>query len=349
MLLLAIVGKEHVSTSSSSLNALELREQLVGVGFPVAVEVVLNVADRYFLAWKAAMLQSSELTGDELLMLIDQFVFTNNGVEMTSPFDQLKLYNLIWKHLTQQRDVQVKLCTFDALYGFTDKDEERMKWLHQITSFAVSASSDVLMDCVANWMKLHPTEAIEVADRLYHDFCLLLPNAHEPLMMIAMASPHLAYRLSLAYITMFSMGDAHTLPPDILLQVMLKWFTDCPQLFTIGEGHTLKLRLLRSHPLNPETIPLVGLIRWSVIGPLIQCSNEGVYSDLHYKLLVAVSLCQTGKALWMSDQLILLAKLLMKHAGNRGDESVNRAVDRLAQMLQISITSQVISMRSSSE
>ena len=109
------------SSSSSSLNALELREQLVGVGFPVAIEVVLNVADRYFLAWKAAMLQSSELNSDELLMLIDQFVFTKNGEEMTSSFDQLKLYNLICKHLMQQRDIQVKLCTFDALYGFVDK------------------------------------------------------------------------------------------------------------------------------------------------------------------------------------------------------------------------------------
>jgi len=87
------------------LNAIELREQLVGVGFPVAIEVVLNVADQYFLAWKAAMLQSSELTSDELLVLIDQFVFTKNGEEMTSPFDQLRLHNLIWKHLTQQRDI----------------------------------------------------------------------------------------------------------------------------------------------------------------------------------------------------------------------------------------------------
>lgn len=118
---LKLIGKEHVTSSSSSLNAIELREQLVGVGFPVAIEVVLNVADRYFLAWKAAMLQSSELSGDELLILIDQFVFAKNGEEMTSPFDQLKLYNLIWKHLTRQRDIQVKLCTFDALYGFTDK------------------------------------------------------------------------------------------------------------------------------------------------------------------------------------------------------------------------------------
>lgn len=117
---LKLIGKEHVTSSSSSLNAIELREQLVGVGFPVAIEVVLNVADRYFLAWKAAMLQSSELSGDELLILIDQFVFAKNG-EMMSPFDQLKLYNLIWKHLTRQRDIQVKLCTFDALYGFTDK------------------------------------------------------------------------------------------------------------------------------------------------------------------------------------------------------------------------------------
>ena len=29
-----------------------------------------------------------------------------------------------------------------------------MKWLHHITSFAVSAGGDALMDCVANWMKV---------------------------------------------------------------------------------------------------------------------------------------------------------------------------------------------------
>ena len=196
--------------------------------------------------------------------------------------------------------------------------------------------------------QLHPTETIEVADKLYHDFCLLLPNAHKPLMMIGTVSPHLAYRLCLAYITMYSMGDARTLPPDILLQVILKWLTDCPQLFTIGEGHTHKLRLLRSSPINTELIPLVGLIRWSVIGPLIQSSSEGIYSDLHYKLLIAISLSQTGKSLWTSDQLIGLAKLLMKHASSHGDGGVDRAVDRLAQILQVSMTSQVISIRSTS-
>lgn len=241
-----------------------------------------------------------------------------------------------------------------------------MKWLHQITSFAISAGNDALMDCVANWMKvghmtshdalydvclhqLHPTEAIEVADKLYRDFCLSLPNAHEPLMMVAMVSPHLVYRLCLSYTTMYSMGDGRALPPVILLHVVLKWLTDCPQLFTIGVGHTHKLCLLRSQPLNPEAIPLVGLIRWSVIGPLLQSSNEEMYSDIHYKLLVAVSLSQTGKPLWNIDQLISLAKLLMKHAGNCSDESVNKAVDRLAQILQVSITSQVILIRSSGQ
>ena len=196
--------------------------------------------------------------------------------------------------------------------------------------------------------QLHPTEAIEVADKLYHDFCLLLPNAHEPLMMIAMASPHLAYRLCIAYSTMYSMGDANTLPPKVLLQMVLKWLTDCPQLFTIGEGHTHKLLLLRSRPINNDAIPLVGLIRWSIIGPLVQSTSEDTYSDLHYKLLVAVSLSQTGKSLWTSDQLIALAKLLMKHAGSHGDEGVKRAIDRLAQILQVSMTSQVISIRSTS-
>ena len=165
-------------------------------------------------------------------------------------------------------------------------------------------------------------------------------------MTIAMASPHLAYRLCLAYVTMYSMSDNHTFPPIILLHVILKWLADCPQLFTIGEGHTHKLRLLRSRPLNPEAIPLVGLIRWSVIGPLVQCSNKEIYSDIHYKLLMAISLSQTGKSLWTSDQLIALAKLLLKYADNHGDENVDRTVDRLAQILQASISSRVITIRS---
>lgn len=165
-------------------------------------------------------------------------------------------------------------------------------------------------------------------------------------MMIAMASPHLAYRLCLAYVTMYCMSDTHTFPPIILLRVILKWLTDCPQLFTIGEGHTHKLHLLRSRLLNPEAIPLVGLIRWSVIGALVQCSDEEIYSDIHYKLLMAVSLSQTGKSLWTSDQLIALAKLLLKHAGTHGDEVVDKAVDRLAQILQASIASRVITIRS---
>jgi len=105
----------------TSFKATDLREQLQVVTYPVAVEVVLSVADRYFLAWKAAMLASSEVTGDDLLSLIDQFVFCKNGSVVTSPFDELRQLDVIRKHLSQQHDVQVKLCTFDALYGFINR------------------------------------------------------------------------------------------------------------------------------------------------------------------------------------------------------------------------------------
>ena len=114
---ISCVGKAHVT----SFKAVDLREQLQMVAYPVAVEVVLSVADRYFLAWKAAMLASSEVTGDDLLTLIDQFVFCKNGLVLTSPFDELQLLDVIRKHLSQQHDVQVKLCTFDTLYGFINR------------------------------------------------------------------------------------------------------------------------------------------------------------------------------------------------------------------------------------
>ncbi|XP_065900018.1 integrator complex subunit 15-like isoform X2 [Dysidea avara] len=318
-------SKAHVT----SFKAVDLREQLQMVAYPVAVEVVLSVADRYFLAWKAAMLASSEVTGDDLLTLIDQFVFCKNGLVLTSPFDELQLLDVIRKHLSQQHDVQ---------------DDDKMRGLHQLTSFMVTAANGSGMDCVANWMKLHPTEALEIADKLYHDFCVLLPHADEPFMMIGKASPHLAYRLLLAYTIQYPMNDAQSFPPITLVRAVLRWLTDCPKLFTDGEGHTHKLRLLRSRPLNPEATPLAGLIQWSTVGPIEHASYEDTYSDFHYKLLVAIGNHQSNKSYSISgDQLIVLAYLLLKHAGNRG---VDKAVDRLAQILQVCVSSKMISTRS---
>lgn len=186
-----------------------------------------------------------------------------------------------------------------------------------------------------------------MAEKLYHDFCVLLPDANEPFMMIGKVSPHLAYRLLLAYTIQYSMGDAQSFPPIILVHAVLRWLTDCPKLFTDGEGHTHKLRLLRSRPLNPEVTPLAGLIRWSIVGPVEHASYEDTYSDLHYKLLVAIGNHQPNRSYDISgDQLIVLAYLLLKHAGNHGNDSVDKAVDRLAQILQICVSSRIISTRS---
>jgi len=184
-----------------------------------------------------------------------------------------------------------------------------------------------------------------VADKLYHDFCVLLPDADEPFMMIGKASPHLAYRLVLAYTIKYPLSDAQSFPPIVLVRAVLRWLTDCPKLLSDGEGHTHKLRLLRSRPVNPEATPLAGLIRWSVIGPVGQ--DIDTYPDLHYKLLVAIGNHQSNKSYGISgDQLIVLAYLLLKHAGSHGNEGVDKGVDRLAQILQSCFSSRIISTRS---
>jgi len=176
---------------------------------------------------------------------------------------------------------------------------------------------------------------------------VLLPDASEPFMMIGKVSPHLAYRLLLAYTIQYPMGDTPSFPPITLVRAVLRWLTDCPKLFTDGEGHTHKLRLLKSRPLNPEVTPLAGLIRWSTVGPVEHATHQDIYADLHYKLLVAIGNHQSNKSYGISgDQLIVLAYLLLKHAVNHGNEGVEKAVDRLAQILQVCISSRIISTRS---
>ena len=48
----------------------------------------------------------------------------------------------------------------------------------------------------------HPREALHLALALYEDFCVMLPNAADPLFGLALVSPHVAYHLTQAFTTL---------------------------------------------------------------------------------------------------------------------------------------------------
>ena len=48
----------------------------------------------------------------------------------------------------------------------------------------------------------HPSESLLLAKSLYHDFCVLLPNAMEPLLQLPAFSPHMAFQMTKAFTTL---------------------------------------------------------------------------------------------------------------------------------------------------
>ena len=48
----------------------------------------------------------------------------------------------------------------------------------------------------------HPSEALSIAKSLYYDFCVLLPDAADPLLQLATHSPTFARQLTIAFTTL---------------------------------------------------------------------------------------------------------------------------------------------------
>ena len=66
-----------------------------------------------------------------------------------------------------------------------------------ISPFSLSPSL-FLLPC----LQTHPSESLLLAKSLYHDFCVLLPDAMEPLLRLPAVSPHMAYQMTQAFTTL---------------------------------------------------------------------------------------------------------------------------------------------------
>ncbi|XP_064406170.1 integrator complex subunit 15-like [Halichondria panicea] len=255
-------------------------------------------------------------------------------------------------------------------------------------------------------MRFHPTEAAALVKTLYHDFCVLLPDAYGPLLQLPTTSPHFAQQLALSFtslhsfysVTKTTMDSSQPNPPIRILQIVYHWLSTYPNLLSpppLLNKEISELPLVHSNSINfdsefPKPVLqclLPGLMQWCVLAPL--CPNyptiakktksrsnyskdsrdepmdtssskslddkdmQMILTSLHADLLSSILSLSKPVTCQMSgkEMAMLIANLLgyYSHRKQRGEEEMaekmEECVERLAQLLQISLSSGLLNLR----
>eukprot|EP00731_Ephydatia_muelleri_P029240 Em0020g884a len=315
---------------TTELNAktplLELQHKIKSLGFPQSCNCVLGLLDKHFKATIAGDIatKNSLPNRETLLFLVKTFVLClpqgkkYRDEASLSPLQELQLLEELRGALGEKESIEHCYCIFDALFGRNgsnaDGDEDdlqsdeficssgRHKVLYKLLSLSVSLERGTILSCVAVWMKNHPREALHLALALYEDFCVMLPNAGDPLFRLAAVSPHIAYQLTQVFTTLHpiyrgrdgSLPGAPTTephPPIQLVQLISHWVESSPEFLHQQQA----IEGLSDLPLmHPQTVqssipssksPLAGLVQWCVVAPLASLSNASGRTDASHGTL----------------------------------------------------------------
>ncbi|XP_030380014.1 uncharacterized protein C7orf26 homolog isoform X2 [Scaptodrosophila lebanonensis] len=193
--------------------------------------------------------------------------------------------------------------------------------------------------------------SLEVAQNIVSDFILFSRKTSDQLKQLPMVGPHFAANFMVA-VTDLYLNDQRTgvltAPPDALLDAITEWTTENPALCQASQQTLL---LPAGAIAMPFTTPLSGLLRWTILAPLI--SNRATYSHLHLSLLQ--TLLQVGcngeqTTVLETQDLMQIVTLLQNHCIRlseakimpQDDASYKKCMERFAQALQIAITSNCI-------
>ena len=299
----------------------ELQHKIKSLGFPQSCNCVLGLLDKHFKATIAGDIatKNSLPNRETLLFLVKTFVLClpqgkkYRDEASLSPLQELQLLEELRGALGEKESIEHCYCIFDALFGRSgsnvDGDEDefqsdellgsggRHKILYKLLSLSVSLERGTIISCVAVWMKNHPREALHLALALYEDFCVMLPNAGDPLFRLATVSPHIAYQLTQVFTTLYPIyrGRDASLPgipttephpPIKLVQLISHWVETSPEYLHQQQA----IEGLSNLPLMyPQTVqssipssksPLAGLVQWCVVAPLTSLNNAYHQTDV---------------------------------------------------------------------
>ncbi|XP_073820513.1 integrator complex subunit 15 [Musca autumnalis] len=300
-----------------------------------------------------------------IMQLISEFVFLERNKDMDvrrgqSPqtyvnmqmnkIQEFQLILVLIEYFSQPGPDSTRNAVFLSL--FTNLTPQRSKILCKLISTSVSGSVAPLLSAAGTWMQqvgCTTPPSLEVAQSLVSDFIIFSRKTSEQLKQLPLVAPHFAANLMTAVADLY-LNDQRgilTPPPDALLDVFCEWVSENPSLCLASQQ---PLALPTGAIAMPVVTPLAGLIRWSVLAPIV--SNKPAYSTLHLALLqTLLEIVNDGPPTALNAQhLMLIATPLKNHAARLVSDKIDplqdadfqKCLERLAQAVQIGLTSKCI-------
>ncbi|XP_052263746.1 integrator complex subunit 15-like isoform X2 [Dreissena polymorpha] len=251
---------------------------------------------------------------------------------------------------------------FAAIFG-GHVDASKIVLMTKLVSMAISISCGPVLGCVALWMQEQGSQSqyvCDMAQRLVEDYCQLYPSLSSSFRNLPAVSTLFTCNFVTALTTIYPYTDASKSSPLELLECIVDWISADPCLCSDS------VRLVRIQ--SSFTCPLAGLIRWCILGPIVtMATNDGngtekksvthdskllsLFSKLHLGVLLSLQAYQSMELkehlFSFGDMNIVSKTLAAFYRGGQCSEDmldvVNVSVDRLAQTLQMALTTKALS------
>jgi len=325
----------------------------------------------------------SQSSKDEVITNIDKHLFTfDNDFARRSPnmMNELELVVQLLTYFAEQTHEYTRYLTFELLFTMNREGSKecRREVLCKLVSMAITLGDSVALECAALWMKTSEREhAIHLAERLVKDFCLLKKDGVNDLV----ASINVSSRFSCMFLTaltscyhsyfqneMKSCSDDKSSWPTLkLLEVVQTMMLTDQNVITstITSMDKLWRTVLKATNKTQKVLPLTPhtyLLAWCIKSPLIPLSilDEkfitnyiNISEKLQYFFLMSIqnskSIMKTisrgsDSNLFKIEHLQFVIDSLLNLLDGSSKFCIDTAVNRLAQILQVSIKMRIVNL-----
>ncbi|XP_062508167.1 integrator complex subunit 15-like [Corticium candelabrum] len=355
---------------------LRLNEDLKSAGFPKSTQESLHILRHYFT--RHQQLNSENWKNRDVIdSLVTTFIFNTHRTAKPdrAAITTLHILQMICSCLNDESDENVRVRVFNCLFP-PNISGDMLKLEAQLVSLAISCGLSRVLDVVA-WCMLEE-HAAHTGRVIITDFCCLLPSMLPNLQNVLKSSPSMAARLLTSFTYIFDITSATTrgeLLPLSLLSVVTEWVHSQPMLpyDRVSTPSCSLFHPVLSHSTS-SSLPVTGLIVWTVLGPLSHLVGVrvdaswrkhdvkrcGLFSRLHTSILRgAVEYEHRGmKAdnVWLRKHVTLHTSHVIKiaerlamaaaAATSEDGELIQLAVDRFAQAIQLLQSCQLLDIKS---
>lgn len=352
--------------------SLENRSSLRKLDFPQSTQEALLRLYGTFSAFSGSStsLSMPPKETEIILDVIDEFVFLNkpsksrktttNQIQMSN-IQELQLMQVLMDFFLSHSSSEAEIVPLANLFNYLFMDPpvdvqgiSRTDSLSKFSVLALGLKCQPVLQCLGLWLQnatQDKSKALVLS--LVKDYILLIPDKpNESLKSIPILSPIFAAHFLNSVADLYSPFEK-PLPP-VAMDLFLLWLeaSNSDKMLPL-KGFMTQLGL---HPMswtNMGLTPLIGLSKWSILGPVLSETNEkpcqNAYTKLHLILLECLAEACDQKSLLLKTDLIPVVKLVSLvncvQAGIANETSVadtDHCLDRLGQFLLCLLASKLV-------